>query len=112
MTKHPDPYHRWKQHLRVTNKVTKDNPHQMDLINEMYNVGTDYFSFDVIEECSSKDVGSRERYWIDYLDTHKNGYNMVTPGEKKEELKKRIVSQKTLTRLKIRQANRLAKSNY
>ena len=86
MTNHPDPYNRWKQHIRVASKVTKDNPHHMDLINEMSRVGTDFFSFDVIEECHSFDVNKRESHWIEYLDTHINGYNMITPGKRKQPL--------------------------
>jgi group I intron endonuclease len=82
MTNNPDPYHRWKQHIRTANRVTKNKPHHMDLINEMYKIGTDYFSFDVIEECESWEVNSRESHWITYLNSHVNGYNMVTPGNR------------------------------
>ena len=43
--------------------------------------GLDNFSFEVIEECNRSNLSEREKYWIDYYNTFKNGYNMTLGGE-------------------------------
>ena len=83
MTNHVDPYQRWKQHkwgLTSVKNGVKKNPSDLQL--EMIRLGIDSFEFEVIEECHSSVVDEREVFWINEYNSHKNGYNMVTPREK------------------------------
>lgn len=43
--------------------------------------GMQNFTFEIVEECPSKQLNEREKYWIKYYDTYYNGYNS-TPGGK------------------------------
>lgn len=58
----------------------KKNPTDLQL--DMVELGIDNFSFNVIEECNRSVVNDREIYWISEHNSHKNGYNMVTPKER------------------------------
>ena len=39
------------------------------------------FTFEILEECSVKELGEREKYYIEKYDTYHNGYNMTSGGE-------------------------------
>ena len=41
--------------------------------------GKDIFHIEQIEECDNEKLNEREKYWISYYDSYKNGYNS-TPG--------------------------------
>ena len=83
MTNHPDPYNRWKQHKWGLTGVKNGNKKRpTDLQLDMVELGIDNFSYNVIEECNSSVVNDREIYWINEYNSHKNGYNMVTPRER------------------------------
>lgn len=43
-------------------------------------IGTDNFTFDILEECSADLLNEREQYWIAFYDTYKNGYNQTAGG--------------------------------
>lgn len=43
--------------------------------------GLENFSFEVIEECSRKDLSDREKYWIKFYNSFGNGYNLTFGGE-------------------------------
>lgn len=43
--------------------------------------GIQNFDFDIIEECYVDELDDRERYWIDYFDCYKNGYNCTLGGK-------------------------------
>ena len=51
------------------------------LRNAIKKYGVDNFSFEVLEFCSIDKTNERERYWIEYYDSFKNGYNCTTGGE-------------------------------
>lgn len=49
-------------------------------------IGEDKFDFEVIEECSEKELCDKEKYWIAYynccvLDNQEKGYNLTRGGE-------------------------------
>lgn len=43
--------------------------------------GIDNFSFEVLEECSIKELDEKEIYYIKHYDTYNNGYNQTTGGQ-------------------------------
>ena len=45
--------------------------------------GIENFIFEVIEECTVKELDGKEIYWIAYFDTYNNGYNQTTGGQGK-----------------------------
>ena len=40
------------------------------------------FSWEILEECSLDELNEKEKYWIKYYDTHHNGYNCTSGGQK------------------------------
>lgn len=50
---------------------------------DMIRYGLNNFEFEIIEECSEKDLNERERYWIDKLDAYWGdlGYNGTEGGD-------------------------------
>lgn len=42
--------------------------------------GIDNFTLEILEECSEQLLNSRERYWVAFYDTYKNGYNQTAGG--------------------------------
>lgn len=43
--------------------------------------GWEAFEFGVLEECSKEELPQKEKYWIEELDTYRNGYNSTLGGE-------------------------------
>ena len=41
--------------------------------------GEEHFFIEKIEECEISELDNREKYWIEYYNSYKDGYNM-TPG--------------------------------
>ena len=42
--------------------------------------GSDNFYFEILENCSIEELNEKEKYWINYYNTYKNGYNMTFGG--------------------------------
>lgn len=64
---------RWKEHCRHNNQV-------IDKAIQKY--GKDNFSLEILEECSDELLDEREKYWIKYYDSFKNGYNVTAGGRR------------------------------
>lgn len=43
--------------------------------------GKENFIFEILEECSKKELNTREQYWIQYFDSYNNGYNETIGGD-------------------------------
>lgn len=43
--------------------------------------GAESFIVEEIEQCKNNKLDERERYWISYYDSYKNGYNLTTGGQ-------------------------------
>ena len=71
---------RWKEHLKDCNRVNFGNRPLYRAINKY---GKDKFLIEQIEECPSNEVAEREKYWIEYYGSFKNGYNATIGGDGK-----------------------------
>lgn len=69
---------RWKEHLKDCNRVDFGNRPLYRAINKY---GKDKFLIEQIEECSFDEVDKREKYWIEYYGSFKNGYNATIGGD-------------------------------
>jgi len=68
---------RFQQHK---NNYDKPNFSQLTLYKAFKKYGLENFSFEPIEEIENEKLDEREKYWIDYYDSYKNGYNMTLGG--------------------------------
>lgn len=68
---------RWYWH-RKNLKSGDNSPHLQHAYNKY---GEENFEYLVVEECPDDQLGERETYWIDTLDTFYNGYNLTRGGE-------------------------------
>lgn len=64
---------RWKEHKRMLYKA--------DIYDAFKKYGIDNFTFEVVELCQQEELNLKEKYWINFYNTYKNGYNMTTGGE-------------------------------
>ena len=65
---------RWKQHIR--RGIGADPPTRNKLYPAMLEIGVENFTFEVIEECESKDLSSREDSWQAFYHAKDFGYSI------------------------------------
>lgn len=65
---------RWKQHIR--RGIGADPPTRNKLYPAMLSIGVENFTFEIIEECASKDLNSREDYWQSFYHAKDFGYSI------------------------------------
>ena len=70
--------HRFKQHIKNYNIEHRKQPLYMAF--DKY--GLNNFTVETIEECDINKLDEREKYWIAYYDSFKNGYNATIGGQK------------------------------
>lgn len=69
---------RWTQHIYAgTHNIARLN--KSKFYQAIKEDGIENFSFEILELLSREELNTRERYWIQYYDSYKNGYNS-TPG--------------------------------
>lgn len=74
------PEQRWRQHLRDSRRPEcAERP----LYRAFNKYGFENFQLTTIEECEHTQVDERERYWIEYYGSFKNGYNATMGGDGK-----------------------------
>lgn len=69
---------RWKEHC---NDYQKERHQNRPLYRAMRKYGVDSFEISEIENCSDTLLSEREKYWISYYDTYRNGYNATIGGD-------------------------------
>lgn len=70
---------RWKQHQHDAASQTKIH---RPLYSAIQKYGIESFSIEQIEEVQTDDIAcERERYWIEYFGSFKNGYNATIGGD-------------------------------
>lgn len=63
---------RWKEHkLKYNWEREKTKP--LYLAFQKY--GLENFTFEIIEECKEEQLDIKEKYWIDFYNSYKEGYN-------------------------------------
>lgn len=70
---------RWKKHK---NTYKNQNAHEYNyhIYRAMRKYGVENFTFEIIEECTASELDDKEKYWIKYYDSYKNGYNETEGG--------------------------------
>ena len=71
---------RFQQH-KAKAKFLEEDKWYNPLYIDMYSIGIDSFSFEVIEECSIEDLNEREECWIKYYNSQDDGYNITSGGD-------------------------------
>lgn len=69
---------RWKQHIIDSTKRDKE---KRPLYAAFHKYGIENFFIEQIEECSPEELNEREKYWIEYFSSFKNGYNATFGGD-------------------------------
>ena len=72
---------RFAEHLNdATKRITEKRP----LYRAINKYGKEHFQIKVLEECDISILSEREIYWIEKLNTYKNGYNATIGGDGKQ----------------------------
>ena len=79
---------RWKEHLANIKKEECKNRLLYRAINKY---GVENFSIEKIEECSDIILSDREKYWIEYYNSFKNGYNATKGGDGSPYIDRKLV---------------------
>jgi len=69
---------RWKEHC---NDYNKERCEKRPLYDAMSKYGIDKFILELLEECDEINLSSAESYWIETLETFKDGYNATLGGD-------------------------------
>lgn len=69
---------RYQQHLQAAKRKDERSKTGIDFAIAKY--GINNFIFEIIEECNPEQLDERERFWIEYFNSYKNGYNRTTGG--------------------------------
>ena len=71
---------RWQDHKREAR--TEGFPQYNYTIHQAFRkYGLDNFSFEILEECEQSLLNEKERFWISFYDSYKNGYNETEGGD-------------------------------
>lgn len=89
-----NPKDRWYRHCQKN--CLSNNERNMAIKRAIFKYGKDNFSFEVIEtikDSNTELLNSREKYWISFYNSYKNGYNCTiggTDGAKPLKLNKEV----------------------
>jgi hypothetical protein len=64
---------RWSEHIKKGLGIDTNN---QIIYAAMKEVGPENFTFEILEECTQKDLNAKEKYWIAFFKTIEYGYNM------------------------------------
>lgn len=94
------PEKRFKEHCRDAFKATEKH---RPLYSAMNKYGIENFKIEVVEECNDKILSDREKYWIEYYGSFKNGYNATIGGDGKPYLDYNLICEtyKNVNNLKL-----------
>ena len=79
-------YERWGRHILDAYRCARLNKKNSLFHEKIIEFSPENFEVTLLEQCSSKDVDEKERYWINYYDSYNNGYNSTLGGQDKEAL--------------------------
>ena len=69
---------RFKEHCK---DAFKRGNEKRPLYSAIQKYGIEHFHIEEIEECLENEASEREKYWIEYFGTFKNGYNATKGGD-------------------------------
>lgn len=72
---------RWKEHC---SDYQKERYEKRPLYSAMNKYGIEHFYIEPVEECSVEFLSEREKFWIEYYGSFKNGYNATIGGDGKQ----------------------------
>lgn len=78
--------HRFQEHIKTISKCLN-----RPLYRAMKKYGVQNFSIALLENCDEAILSEREIYWIEKLDTYKNGYNATLGGEGRKNIDQKEV---------------------
>lgn len=84
---------RFQEHIRDSRKRKNE---KRPLYNAMNKYGIEHFSIKQLEECLPEEASIKEKYWIDKLNTYKNGYNATLGGDSRTLYDYKIIADKYL----------------
>ena len=64
---------RWREHVKKG--IGAEAPNRNKLYPAMLATGVENFTFEILEECPSEELDSKEAFWIDYFNSKVDGYN-------------------------------------
>lgn len=70
---------RWRQHRNTSSNSLNKN-YEFSLYRAIRKYGLNNFNFVILEECEPSLLNERKKYWIQYFDSYKNGYNQDEGG--------------------------------
>ena len=79
---------RFKEHCK---DYLKREEEKRPLYSAMKKYGINNFKIEQVEECDENLIDERERYWIEYYDSFKNGYNATLGGDGKAYVNRQLV---------------------
>lgn len=71
---------RWIKHKSVSQNINHENAHYK-IYRAIRKHGLENFIFSIIEECSKENLDDKEKEWINFYDSYKNGYNQTLGGQ-------------------------------
>lgn len=81
------------------NDYKKDRNEKRPLYSAMNKYGIENFYIEEVEKCLDSEIDNREKYWIEYYNSFKNGYNATLGGDGKAYIDRELVI-KTYNELK------------
>ena len=91
---------RWQEHQKDVNRRLFEKRPLYDAISKY---GIEHFHIEEVEKCSTEELNDRERYWIEFYGSFKNGYNATLGGDGKSYIDYDLVIA-TYQQLKIKSA--------
>lgn len=79
---------RWKEHCK---DYLRRDEEKRPLYSAMKKYGIENFKIEEIEQCNENIVNDREKYWIEYYGSFKNGYNATIGGDGKAYIDRELV---------------------
>ena len=69
----------------IQHRCIEHSPNMLEYNNQIHcamrKYGIENFTFEIIEECSPEKLNEREKYWISFYNSYKNGYNGTEGGD-------------------------------
>lgn len=79
---------RWREHC---SDYKKRDEEKRPLYSAMSKYGIENFKIEEIEQCNEDIVNDREKYWIEYYGSFKNGYNATIGGDGRAYIDRELV---------------------